>query len=215
MQAGLGGGSGNAATALWAANKLCDAGLSNEELADLGALFGSDISFFFSKGTAYCTGRGEILTEVDPLPPMSLYIVKPPEGLSTKLVFQTLDLTTLSNEDPEALIPKIRSGAYWATYVNDLETPSFKLLPKLEEIKHALITYGFRVVLMSGSGTSFFCLGEPATQEVENFKEDFEKEYGVSIWRCQYVRRWTDDRWYLEPHPEPLRPLKHTPDLLG
>lgn len=55
--AGLGGGSGNAATTLWAANELCGRPASNEELLEWSGEIGSDISVFFSSGAAYCTGR--------------------------------------------------------------------------------------------------------------------------------------------------------------
>ena len=55
--AGLGGGSGNAATTLWAANELCDRPASNLELLEWAGEIGSDISVFFSTGAAYCTGR--------------------------------------------------------------------------------------------------------------------------------------------------------------
>lgn len=67
MQAGLGGGSGNAATAMHAFNVLCNYPAALENLKDWSGLIGSDITFFFSTGTAYCTGRGEI---VEPLPPL-------------------------------------------------------------------------------------------------------------------------------------------------
>jgi 4-diphosphocytidyl-2-C-methyl-D-erythritol kinase len=55
--AGLGGGSGNAATALWAANQLTDQPASNAQLLAWSGEIGSDISVFFSQGAAYCTGR--------------------------------------------------------------------------------------------------------------------------------------------------------------
>lgn len=55
--AGLGGGSGNAATALWAANRLTDQPATNAELLEWSGEIGSDISVFFSQGAAYCTGR--------------------------------------------------------------------------------------------------------------------------------------------------------------
>ena len=55
--AGLGGGSGNAATTLWAANELCGRPASAEELLEWSGEIGSDISVFFSRGAAYCTGR--------------------------------------------------------------------------------------------------------------------------------------------------------------
>ena len=55
--AGLGGGSGNAATALWAANELSGRAASNAELLEWSGDIGSDISVFFSQGAAFCTGR--------------------------------------------------------------------------------------------------------------------------------------------------------------
>jgi len=171
VQAGLGGGSGNAATALWAANVLNGQHWSNEQLAQFGALLGSDISFFFSGGTAYCTGRGELVKPLEQLPPMSLYIVKPKEGLSTAAVYKALNVNSLSHDNPKELIDKIRGGAYWAKYVNDLEEPSFRLMPSLRDLKTFLINCGFRVVLMSGSGTAFFCLGEPATSLTQMIHE--------------------------------------------
>lgn len=58
--AGLGGGSSNAATALWAANELNGGLVSEKELQDWSSEIGSDVPFFFSHGAAYCTGRGEV-----------------------------------------------------------------------------------------------------------------------------------------------------------
>ena len=55
--AGMGGGSGNAATALWAANEMCGRPATNEELLQWSGEIGSDISVFFALGAAYCTGR--------------------------------------------------------------------------------------------------------------------------------------------------------------
>lgn len=144
-EAGLGGGSSNAATALWAANVLSDRPCTISELAQFGAEFGSDVSFFLSNGTAYCTGRGEILEEIPRLAPNTLYIVKPPEGLSTADVFRNLDLSQCSNRDPRELLEKMRKGIIFADFVNDLEAPSFKLVPRLEELKEKLYEAGFKV----------------------------------------------------------------------
>ncbi|KAF3339620.1 4-diphosphocytidyl-2-C-methyl-D-erythritol kinase [Carex littledalei] len=58
--AGLGGGSSNAATALWAANQFSGCIASEDDLQEWSAEIGSDIPFFFSHGAAYCTGRGEL-----------------------------------------------------------------------------------------------------------------------------------------------------------
>lgn len=58
--AGLGGGSSNAATALWAANQFNGSVATEKELQQWSSEIGSDIPFFFSHGAAYCTGRGEV-----------------------------------------------------------------------------------------------------------------------------------------------------------
>lgn len=58
--AGLGGGSSNAATALWAANQFSGCPATEKELQEWSSEIGSDVPFFFSQGAAYCTGRGEV-----------------------------------------------------------------------------------------------------------------------------------------------------------
>lgn len=144
--AGLGGGSGNAATALWAANKLTGENCSDAELAEFGAEFGSDISFFFTNGSAYCTGRGDKLMEIPRLNPQTLYIVKPEESLSTKDVFNKLDIAECKQgPNPQELLSTMQQGVIFADFVNDLEKPSFELLPRLKTIKNALIDANFNV----------------------------------------------------------------------
>ena len=157
QQAGLGGGSSNAATTLWALNQLHGSPATMDELARWGAELGSDVAFFFSQGTAYCTGRGEILRPLQPLWNQTLTIVKPQEGLSTPLVFKNLKINELIPRDPEKILEGFLAGS--PTYFNDLEEPAFSLLPSLADLKQQLQNSGYTTVLMSGSGSSFFCLG--------------------------------------------------------
>ena len=63
--AGLGGGSSNAATALWAANQFSGGIATEKELQEWSGEIGSDIPFFFSRGAAFCTGRGEVCKDMD------------------------------------------------------------------------------------------------------------------------------------------------------
>lgn len=227
--AGLGGGSGNAATALWAANKLTNANCSDEDLAEFGAVFGSDISFFFTNGSAYCTGKGDRLMEIDRLNPQTLYIVKPAESLSTKDVFNKLSVAECVNgKDPRELLDKMKKGVMFADFVNDLEKPSFELLPRLKDIKEALCQSGFNVsaefggpcywnilqnctnillcsiscdvqtVMMSGSGTSFFCLGHPS---MPDFRDVFPAKYNVKVMPAMFVCRRFPGKWYFEQPP--------------
>lgn len=167
-QAGLGGGSGNAATAMWGANELLGRPATLDQLVEWSGELGSDITFFFSEGTAYCTGRGEILTPVGPLEDgTKVCIVKPDLGLSTPAVFKALKYDQLSTMDPECLLKRFMDhGAINAggedAYINDLEQPAFDCLPQLRALKEELCGVdGFKHVMMSGSGTSIFCIGEP------------------------------------------------------
>lgn len=159
-QAGLGGGSSNAATALWGLNQLAGNPVTEEKLMTWGAEIGSDVAFFLSTGTAHCTGRGEIIKPLKSfLKDLSITIVKPQEGLSTPDVFRHLNLQKLSPCEPDMLIEKLTHNFFETNLVNDLEEPAFRLKPQLLELKNQLLNSGYKNVLMSGSGTAFFCLG--------------------------------------------------------
>lgn len=164
LQSGLGGGSSNAATTLWAINELLLRPASLAELIEWSKELGSDVTFFLSKGTAYCTGRGEIIHEIPPLESNTpITIVKPNFGLSTSLVFK--EFTALDS-----------SGPANSLYFNDLEKPAFRLSAQLLQIKEELLKGGFSHVVMSGSGTSFICIGRgkiPTFMPLEPFSVQF------------------------------------------
>jgi len=162
--AGLGGGSGNAATTLFAANKLCGSPATEAELLEWSGEIGSDISVFFSKGAAYCTGRGEIVEDVEP--PLDLatkmLLVKPPAGCSTPAVFKALDLDSRSKVDPLELMKGLsETGCSETVCINDLEAPAFTVLPELAELKEKLkAATEDAVVFMSGSGSTIVVIGD-------------------------------------------------------
>ncbi|GAB5361167.1 hypothetical protein AAMO2058_000690600 [Amorphochlora amoebiformis] len=194
-QGGLGGGSANAATTLWGLNKLFDFPATQEELINWSADLGSDITFFLSSGTAFCTGRGEILENVPHLPQKELFVIKPSKGLSTPLVFKNLNYSELSQEDPRSILRRF----YTTTdsncsdmYINDLEPPAFRLYPELKQIKDVLEEFKFEAVLMSGSGTSLFALGEPQSAPEEVFLAEMQKmkdDFGLKIHKARFVNR--------------------------
>lgn len=160
VQSGLGGGSGNAATILWGLNQLIGAPASEDELRKMGEKFGSDISFFFSSGTAYCTGRGENVESLEPTSRVSGWIAKPVFGLSTPLVYKNTQIEKLSLRDPISALVSFQKGT--PLYFNDLEIPSFALEPRLIALKEKLLEQ-FETVVMTGSGTALFCLdGSPS-----------------------------------------------------
>ena len=204
-QAGLGGGSANAATAMWGANELMGKPASLEQMIEWSAELGSDITFFLSQGTAYCTGRGEVLTPIDP--PLStgtkVCIVKPNVGLSTPSVFKALDYDELSDLDSDdVLLPAFVNSdgvenVSKEYYVNDLEAPAFRCVPKLGELKESLLKVaGFKHVMMSGSGTSIFCIGEP--EDKESFMKEFGESDDVQVFFSEFIDRESDE-WFQEP----------------
>ena len=164
VQGGLGGGSSNAATALWALNTLNNNLVQTKDLIAWSAEIGSDISFFFSTGTAYCTGKGEQVQNQPPLVDKQFWIIKPPHGTSTPQVYKCLDLKTLHYRDPLIALESFQTTD--PHYFNDLEEAAYNVMPNLRDIKNELQAGGFQAVL-SGSGSSFFCVGEGKVPPLE------------------------------------------------
>ncbi len=154
--AGLGGGSSNVATTLWIMNELFEKPLSLDELIILAAGIGSDPSFFFSEGFAYCTGRGEVLHDLDFSWNIPCWIAKPEYALSTPHVYSVC--TPKVKPDPLTLVQAFRQGS--PIFANDLEQAAFQLLPELKGFKQALKNLGFSDVVMTGSGSAFLCFGD-------------------------------------------------------
>ena len=212
MQAGLGGGSANAATTMHAFNKLSGNPVDNESLRNFGGEIGSDISFFFSSGTAFCTGRGEHITSLPPLPKSSEVIIdifKINEGLSTAKVFQTLDLNSLNDLSPTILLDSfskmgILAASMDGKLINDLQVPALISSPTLRSFMDALKRIPiFELVTMSGSGTALCCFRKKAdndeSSKVQTHINTLYKEFpGLQHFQCfPIVKSDTADSWYL------------------
>eukprot|EP00793_Prasinoderma_coloniale_P005820 PRCOL_00004294-RA len=175
--AGLGGGSANGATALWAANEMCGRLASEAQLLEWSAEIGSDCPFFFSAGAAYVTGRGDLVEDVEP--PLSLatplLLVKPPESCPTPAIFKGLGLAPgerPQGADPEELMARLRTeGASDELCVNDLEPPALDVVPRIRQIKEDLARMAeaegrpYDAVFMSGSGSTVVAMGRDDAPE--------------------------------------------------
>jgi 4-diphosphocytidyl-2-C-methyl-D-erythritol kinase len=104
--AGLGGGSSDAATTLWALNRLWAAGLEATALAELGLSLGADVPVFLYGRSAWAEGVGEVLTPIDP-PEHWYLVVNPAVSVSTAAVFSDPELT---RDSPRMTIPDFLSG---------------------------------------------------------------------------------------------------------
>ena len=164
-EAGLGGGSSDAAAALIALNRFWGLGLPLEQLQILGAQLGSDIPFCLQGGTALVTGRGEYL---EPLPALPFYwvVLAIPEGLrfSTAAVYGSLDLQRVSAPPVCSLAEAVRAGSreqimdwFQREFVNTLEEALLPTSEPLAALKKRFLEFGLYPA-MSGSGPSVFAL---------------------------------------------------------
>mmetsp|Transcript_20732 Transcript_20732/g.30678 ORF Transcript_20732/g.30678 Transcript_20732/m.30678 type:complete len:350 (-) Transcript_20732:75-1124(-) len=199
-RAGMGGGSGDAATTLFAINQFAGRPVPPKSLEEWSAELGSDITFFLSSGTCYCTGRGEVLHPQPNMEPCSnVWLIKPEQGLSTPTVFKNLDYDMLSDEDPLELLDSFKKGLSKARFLNDLEPPAFKAIPQLKTIKEEILATGFETALMSGSGTTFFAIGSPSRTE---WPLEFVQKWDCNIWRTEFINRPKDGNlWYKQQEP--------------
>ena len=109
VSAGLAGGSTDAASTLFGLNRLFDLGLSTKELMELGVSIGADVPYCVMRGTALAEGIGEKLTALPPLPRCWILIAKPPINVSTKLVYESLDMNGVDRHpDIDGLIDAIK-----------------------------------------------------------------------------------------------------------
>ena len=184
VEAGLGGGSGNAATVLWGLNQLCGRPAETGKLIEWAGEIGSDLAFFLGDGTAYCTGRGEKVRHVAPLLKRDLWIVKPKGiSLSTPAVYSNVDVDRLPARDPEQALDAALDGRL--DCFNDLEEAAIKLAPPLRQLRQRLLDLGCTTVLLAGSGSSFFCWGNNTPPEIP----------GTQTFHTRFTNR-NPDCWY-------------------
>nr|GMD71411.1 4-diphosphocytidyl-2-C-methyl-D-erythritol kinase, chloroplastic/chromoplastic [Ipomoea batatas] len=198
--AGLGGGSSNAATALWAANQFSDGLATEKDLQEWSSEIGSDVPFFFSHGAAYCTGRGEVVQDISfPMPlDIPMVLIKPPEACSTAEVYKRLQLDKSSKVDPSILLDKIlKNGVSQDVCVNDLEPPAFEVLPSLRRLKQRIAAASrgqYDAIFMSGSGSTIVGIGSP---DPPQFLYDEEEYKEVFLSEASFITR-APNQWYTE-----------------
>lgn len=158
-QAGLGGGSADAAVTLLGLSQLWSLSLDLPTLSRLGARLGSDVPFFLAGGTALGLGRGDDIYPLADLPATAVVIVRPSFGVSTVDAYQWFDADARrpGRERPRRPLP---SGwpAWAAGLRNDLEAPVTSRHPTIGRIKQALVDAGAVAAAMSGSGSAVFGL---------------------------------------------------------
>ena len=192
MEAGMAGGSADAAATLKAVNELFDLNISEERLLEIGANLGADIPFCIMGGTVLASGIGEKLKRLKPLPRIKLLIVKPKAGLSTRKVYESLDIeglnkTGFKHRDVREMVSIIESDKNDKEKIDEiakslnniLEVPSIRLLPFIFDIKKIMMENNCLGALMSGSGTAIFGIYEN-DEDILKTKEIFEKDNRIN-----------------------------------
>jgi 4-diphosphocytidyl-2-C-methyl-D-erythritol kinase len=191
VAAGLGGGSGNAATTLMGLNELFGGPLGPDELLLLGAALGSDVPFFLQHKPALATGRGEKIQPLGFFPALrgaAILLVHPGFGISSAWAYQQLErFPAIVNGRPgraQELISQLQTTdlkTAGAHFYNSLEAPALEKYPLLAIFQEFFRENGAAATLMSGSGSTTFALAEsPAS--AETLAEKFKTKFGSSTW---------------------------------
>jgi 4-diphosphocytidyl-2-C-methyl-D-erythritol kinase len=188
-EAGLGGGSSDAAAVLRALNRLTGAQLSDDKLREIALAVGSDVPFCVSGGTALARGRGEILEALPPFPARFCVIIKPAFSISTREMYKEIDrLRPRGGGDIGGLVSAIEAGDKHAAasrvynVFEDVLPPNFRA--EIFGIKRRLMDSGALAAAMTGTGSAVFALfdtedGAAAAQAVLSgaYKSCFAAEF--------------------------------------
>ena len=150
-QAGMGGGSSDAATTLLALNRLWNLRLTRAQLQAIALPLGADVPFFLCGGNAWVEGVGEAITPLPGLPPARFAIVKPAAGLDTKTIFSH---PALQRDSRPATISGF-AAMHYGFGRNDLQPVAEALCPEIGQALQWLASQGLQG-RMTGSGSAVF-----------------------------------------------------------
>lgn len=178
-EAGMGGGSSDAAAVLRGLARLYGTGDGLETLAAMGASLGADVPFCVGGGACRCEGIGEVLVPLTPWPGLPLLIVRPETSVSTGEAYRLLDgrdkrPKDRTEESMKALADRNRQELY-ESLSNDFEDALFPKNEVLEETSSILHSLG-RPTLMTGSGSAFFLFPKDR-KEGKALAEDIKKSH--------------------------------------
>lgn len=156
QQAGMAGGSADAAGVLWGLNVLTGAGLSTAALCRMGVMIGADVPFCIQGGCALAEGIGEILTPLPSMPDLPMVVVKPAVGVSTAEAYRLVDTADLGQRpDTKGMITALQQAdkaAIGQGLSNVFETAM--ALPEVGSIREKMAAFHPLGSRMTGSGSA-------------------------------------------------------------
>ena len=156
----MAGGSSDAAAVLRALNRLYDNKLSRAELEELACHVGSDVAFCVAGGTSLAKGRGEILTDLQPIPDCFFVVCKPEFSISTPELFKKLDSSPMRHHpDTAGILQALEEGELREICMrmyNVFEEVDDRRMRTVSDIKSKLLDYGALGAIMTGTGSAVF-----------------------------------------------------------
>lgn len=184
-EAGMGGGSADAAAALVGIKKLFDIDIPEEELYKIATSVGADVPFCLHGGTCLCEGIGEKMTELKPLPECTIVVCKPPVGVSTGKAYsetdkapqtefgktdKLCDLLNLENSDIKEISKQISNR--FDEVLN---------IEEVQKIKKTMLDFGALSSCMTGSGSAVFGIYDKDFVIDDNLTDSLKKLGSVFI----------------------------------
>ena len=160
-QAGMGGGSSDAASTLIALNRLWNLKLTRTELQKIGLQLGADVPFFLFGKSAWVEGIGDIIRPLEneqQLEAVPLIVVKPQEGLDTKSIFSHPNL----KRDSKAATISDFADKHFDFGQNDLQPVAESICPSIKKVSNWLKSQGLHA-RMTGSGSAVFAVKTQVT----------------------------------------------------
>ncbi len=166
LAAGLGGGSSNAANAIKSLNLLWSLNMTNDEMHDVAAKFGSDLNFFLEGGTACGFNRGEIIERVEPVHIDKILLVKPTLGITSREAYNLINIRKTNKNFDKFLETRDLKLIF-----NDLQSGIINKYPQIGDILGQLRDKGAEIAQMSGSGST--CYGIYTSAELLKQSYDY------------------------------------------
>ena len=192
-QAGLGGGSSDAAVTLLALMYLWQVDLTNDELREIAGNLGADVPFFLVGGLARGTGTGRLIEPIKGGTETHLLVVKPNFAVPTADAYAALGRVALTSSDSKFILSSSRADDFSGKLNpnglhNDFETAIFELAPEIERAKKALTRSGAAGTLLAGSGAAVFAVFDNQDAQ-ERAIQAIELETGWRVFPCKTLRR--------------------------
>lgn len=175
FEAGLAGGSADAAAVIVGLDELYGTKLSKQTMCEIGLTVGSDVPFCIKGGTCIAQNRGEVLSRVKPLRECFIVIAKPEKGVSTAQAFAAADSAHIYHPDNIKMLDACSKGNFdgICKHASNVFEQVIEVVERVE-IKYVMRNHGAVLYQMSGSGPSVFGLfdsKEDAEKCAEELKE--------------------------------------------